>query len=164
MQSMQGGIMYNTNHMNKYQAYANAAMTVGKTRQVVMLYDGVIRFVKQSVEAIEQQDYETRFNLLTKSAAIIGGLQSSLDFEHGGDIAKLLYDYYASIDARLFSVHRSNDTAVLQGVIKELKMMRDVWSEIDGADSEKKATAAAEDSAPLPRTPDVQYSGIGVSA
>lgn len=156
--------MYNTNHMNKYQAYATAAMTVGKTRQVVMLYDGVIRFVQQSIEAIEQQDYETRFNLLTKSAAIISGLQSSLDFDNGGDIAKLLYDYYASIDARIFSVHRSNDVAVLQSVIKELKMMRDAWNEIDQADSGKKVTAAAEESAPLPKTAEAQYGSVGVSA
>ncbi|MCQ6468560.1 flagellar export chaperone FliS, partial [Vibrio parahaemolyticus] len=81
-----------------YKAYAAANMTVGKTRQVVMLYDGVMRFVQQAIEAIKKEDYETRYNLLVKSSEIITGMQNSLDFENGGEIAKLLYDYYASID------------------------------------------------------------------
>lgn len=159
--------MYNdTNHMTrKYQAYANAAMTVGKTRQVVMLYDGAIRFVQQASEAIERGDYETRYNLIAKTNAIISGLQNSLDHENGGEVAKLLHDYYASIDARLFAVHRSNDTAVLESVLKELRMMRDAWQEIDRANSEKKQ-AAHEDHAPaLPAGQEAaNYSSVGVSA
>lgn len=161
--------MYSTSHTNKYQAYANAAMTVGKTQQVVMLYDGAIRFVQQAVEAIGRGDYETRYNLLARTNAIISGLQNSLDHENGGEIAKLLHDYYASIDARVFSVHRTNDTKVLEGVLKELRMMRDAWKEIVQADSEKKQVGqeAAESRAePLPAAhPPAQYSGgIGVSA
>lgn len=158
--------MYN---MNKYQAYANAAMTVGKTRQVVMLYDGAIRFVQQAKEAIGREDFETRYNLLAKTSEIVSGLQNSLDFDNGGEVAKLLYDYYASIDARLFSVHRSNDTAVLDGVLKELRMMRDAWHEIDQGQSGKKdnrhdvhdaAPVAGSTHAPVSQ----QYGGVGVSA
>lgn len=158
--------MYNTSHINKYQAYSNAAMTVGKTRQVVMLYDGIIRFVQQAVEAIGRQDYESRYNLLSKSTEIISGLQNSLDFENGGDIAKLLYDYYASIDARLFSVHRSNDINVLTAVLKELKMMRDAWHEIDQGDSAKKQSShdAAAAGTISPHGGGAEYGSIGVSA
>lgn len=159
--------MYNTpKHVDKYKAYAAANMTVGKTRQVVMLYDGAMRFVQQAIEAIKKEDYETRYNLLVKTSEIITGLQNSLDFENGGDIAKLLYDYYASIDARLFSVHRSNNIALLESVIKELRMMRDAWHEIDQADSAKKQTehealrpVALPSGASSPC-----YSSVGVSA
>lgn len=131
--------MYNPNqNMHQYKAYATANMTVGKTRQVVMLYDGAIRFVQQSITAIEKGDFETRFNLLAKTSEILSGLQNSLDFENGGEIAKLLYDYYASLDARIFSVHRSNDIKILESVAKELRMMREAWHEIDQAATEKK--------------------------
>lgn len=131
--------MYNpTQNMHQYKAYATANMTVGKTRQVVMLYDGAIRFVQQAVTAIEKGDFETRYNLLAKTTEILGGLQNSLDFDNGGEVAKLLYDYYASLDARIFSVHRTNDTKILASVIKELRMMRDAWHEIDQAATEKK--------------------------
>lgn len=160
--------MYNTtNQMNKkYQAYAAAAMTVGKVRQVVMLYDGAIRFVQQAVEAIQREDYETRYNQLAKASEVITGLQNSLDYENGGEISKLLHDYYASIDARLFSVHRSNNVAVLESIQKELRMMRDAWHEIDQADAEKKSTAHEEHSGnSLPAGHSAaSYGSVGVSA
>lgn len=126
--------MYNqTSHhsSHKYRAYANATMTVGKVRQIVMLYDGVIRCVRRAIEAIGQADYETRFNQLAKACEIINGLSNSLDYENGGEIAPLLGDYYASIDARLFTVHRTNSIEVCNAVIRELRMMRDAWDEID---------------------------------
>ncbi|MCH2546200.1 MAG: flagellar export chaperone FliS [Alphaproteobacteria bacterium] len=157
--------MYNTSkNMHQYKAYATANMTVGKTRQVVMLYDGALRFIQQSIEAITREDYETRYNLLAKTSEIISGLQNSLDFENGGDISKLLYDYYASLDARLFTVHRSNDVAMLEAVSKEIRMMRNVWHEIDQEQSgAAKTSAEADSSAPVMPTTEA-YSGVGVSA
>lgn len=158
--------MYNNQHMNQqYKAYATASMTVGKVRQVVMLYDGSIRFVQQAMEAIQREDYEARYNLLVKATQIIEGLQNSLDFENGGEISQLLYDYYASIDARLFAVHRSNDVKVLESILKELRNMRDVWNGIDQGDAEKKQTAHEAESAAMPHTPGTaEYNSIGVSA
>lgn len=123
---------YQANPMaQKYQAYATAALTVGKVRQVVMLYDGTVRLVQKAMDAIGREDWETRFNTLAKASEIISGLQNSLDFENGGEISKLLYDYYASLDARIFSVHRNNDLKVCESIIKELRMMRDAWDAID---------------------------------
>lgn len=157
--------MYNSKNMHQYKAYATANMTVGKTRQVVMLYDGAIRFVQQSIEAISRQDYETRFNQLAKASAIISGMQNSLDHENGGEIAQLLHDYYSSIDARIFSVHRSNDAAVLESIVKELRMMRDVWHEIDRADSAKKHPTETVEPASMQAVPaDVSGYNLGVSA
>ncbi len=138
--------------MQQYQAYAAAAMTVNKVRQVVMLYDGAIRFVQQAIEAIEKEDYETRFNQLIKASDVVVGMQSALDFEQGGEISKLLYDYYASIDARLFAVHRSNDAAMCEAVIKELRMMRDAWDQIDKDEAQTAAKSGKEtrDTSPTP--------------
>lgn len=167
--------MYNTSkNMQQYKAYATANMTVGKTRQVVMLYDGALRFIQQSIEAIGKGDFETRYNLLAKTSEIVTGLQNSLDFDNGGEISQLLYDYYASIDARLFSVHRTNNVATLEAISKELRMMRDAWDEIDQVDAAKKNAAhsrvdaeATSDSntAAIPaRQGASDYSGVGVSA
>ena len=115
----------------KYQAYAAATQTVARTKQIVLLYDGAIRFVQQAKEAIGDKRIEDRYNLLIKASEIITGLQACLDFEHGGEIAKILYQFYSSIDQRLFSIHRTNDVASCDEVIAELKQMRDVWQEID---------------------------------
>lgn len=117
--------------MTPYKAYNRATHTVTKTRQVVMLYDGMIRFLQQAGEAIERKDYETRYNKLTRVTDIAIGLQACLDFEAGGDSAKVLYDFYASLELRIFQLHRTNDIEACQKIIAQVKEMRDMWDRFD---------------------------------
>ncbi|MCE2927330.1 MAG: flagellar export chaperone FliS [Rickettsiales bacterium] len=147
----------------KYQAYASATQTVAKTKQIVLLYDAVIRYLQQVKEAISEKRIEDRYNLLIKASEIIFGLQSCLDFENGKDIARILYNFYSSIDSRVFSIHRSASLQMCDEVIAELKQMRDVWHEIDqggdaGGDTPAAITppseAAASDVATIAPTPD----------
>ena len=118
-------------HQTQVAAYKNNSHMVRKTRQVVMLYEGAIRYVKQARKAIEGKDIQTRYNSLTKACDIITGLQLSLNFDKGGDVAQLLYDYYASLDMRLLSIHQSEDLELLDSCERHLKMMREAWDEID---------------------------------
>ncbi len=117
--------------IQQYKAYNVASATVPKTRQVVMLYDGAIRFMQQAKLAIDEKRIEDRFNLLNKVSEVLLGLQGSLDYTHGGEIAPLLYDYYSSLDSRIIYVQRTNDMKILDSVIAELKTMRGAWGEID---------------------------------
>ncbi|MDE3015906.1 MAG: flagellar export chaperone FliS [Pseudomonadota bacterium] len=118
-------------HKYKYQAYAAATQTVARTKQIVLLYDGVIRLVQQAREAIHGQRIEDRFQLLTRASDIITGLQCCLDFDKGGDVARTLHHFYIDINARIFSVHRSNSLDTCNEIVAELKQMRDTWQEID---------------------------------
>lgn len=115
----------------KYQAYAAATQTVAKTKQIVLLYDGIIRFVQQAKEAIREKRIEDRYHILTKANEIIMGLQGCLDFENGGQIAKILYNFYTNISGNIYAIHRTNSIESCDEVIAELKKMRDVWDEID---------------------------------
>lgn len=130
----------------QYHAYNMATQTVPKTRQIVMLYDGAIRFARQAGEAIEQNDFAERFRLLVKVSDIVTSLQAALDFENGGEVAQILYDYYSSIEARVHYVHRKNDQRILTSVITELKQMRDAWNNIDTQQLENDLTPVAQDS------------------
>lgn len=118
-----------------YKAYANATQTVARTRQIVMLYDGAIRFLKQAQDVNKTRQIEERFNLLVKTSDIINGLQSCLDFEQGGEIARTLYAFYASVDSRIFSLHRHSSEKNYEQIIQDLKQMRDVWVNIDHQES-----------------------------
>lgn len=118
-------------HQHKYQLYHAAKQTAPKTKQIVLIYDGVIRLVQQAKDAIREKRIEDRFRLLTRAADIITGLQCCLDFEKGGDVARVLQQFYAEIHARMFSIHRSNSIADCDDIISELKQMRDAWDEID---------------------------------
>lgn len=128
-----------------YKAYSRATHTVSKTRQVVMLYDGMIRFLQQAGEAMEKKDFETRYNKLMRVSDIIIGLQGCLDFESGGVSAKTLSDFYSAIDMRIFALHRSNDKNECLAITAQLKEMRDVWDKIDrGNEPQITAEAAAK--------------------
>jgi flagellar protein FliS len=141
---------------NKYQAYASATQTVAKTQQIVMLYDGAIRYIQQAKEAIRDKRIEDRYNLLIKAGEIIVGLQACLDFENGKEIARILYNFYSSIDTRMFSIHRTNSMETCDEIIEELKQMRSVWYDIDkgaSADASVQAEAEPENTAP-PASPE----------
>jgi len=116
---------------NLYKAYHKASHTVSKTRQIVMLYDGTIRFLQQAGEAMEKNEYERRYNTLSRASEIISGLQGCLDFNTGGDMAKILFDFYSNIDLRILTLHRTNDKAACDAIIADLKQMRDSWDRID---------------------------------
>ena len=115
----------------QYQAYVSATQTIAKTQQIIMLYDGVIRLVKQGKEAISEKRIEDRYHLLTKAADIIHGMQGCLDFDNGGEIAKILYSFYSNVDSRLLAVQRTNNVADCDEVIEELRQMRDAWVSVD---------------------------------
>ena len=146
---------------NRYKAYNNASQTVAKTRQVVMLYDGAIRFLNQAKEAIETGDIEQRYMKLTRVTEILTGLQSCLDYEAGQEAAKLLNGFYTSIEMRVFSQHHTPDVEKCAQIIKELKEMRDVWDAIDRGKDGK--AEAADTSGSNPVAP-VAMDSITVSA
>lgn len=120
---------YQNYHHNAYKAAAYREES--KTRQVVMLYEGVLNSVKKAKHAMETGDIEARYNNLTKACEILTGLQLSLDFEHGGEISQLLYDYYAGLDMRLNHLHFTQDMAICDLCIRQLEMMKSAWEDVD---------------------------------
>lgn len=130
------------NHQS-VKAYHRANHTVAKTRQVVMLYDGAIRFLKQAREDMVGGHIEARFNKLVRVGDIIMGLQSCLDFDNGGDSAKVLYGFYSNIDMRIMGLHRTGNVEECDRIIQDLKEMRDVWDKIDRGDGAEKPAAPA---------------------
>lgn len=116
---------------NKYQAYAAATQTVAKTQQIIMLYDGVIRLVQQAKDAIANKRIEDRYHLLAKAGEIVHGLQGCLDFDAGKEIANVLFSFYSTIDSKIFSIQRTNDIALCDEVIADLKQMREAWQAVD---------------------------------
>lgn len=134
-------------HQDVYKAYHRATHTVAKTRQVVMLYDGVLRNLKQAKDAMVAGDVPSRFQKLVRAGDIIMGLQSSLDFDAGGDVAKILYDFYSSLDARILSTLNSNNTELVDQLMQEIRDMRDVWETIDKQQGDVPAEPAANSAA-----------------
>lgn len=113
-----------------HSAYKNAYQTMDKTKQVVLLFDATVKTMMHAREAIKDERIQDRYNLLTKAGEIVYGLQKSLDFDNGGEISQILYDYYAGIDRRIMSLHREDNLDLCDQVIEDLKSMQSAWKEI----------------------------------
>lgn len=155
---------------SQYQAYSIATRTVAKTRQVVMLYDGAIRFLRQAEAAIEANQIEERFKLLQRTSEIITGLQSSIDFDTGGDVAQTLHRFYTGISMRILDINFKGDQskAICGEIIAELKQMRDIWDSIDHTLNQPAADKTSETAAtathPAPSSASATESSISFSA
>lgn len=121
---------YQTNTAG-YGAYKDAREMTTKTQQIVLLYEGIIAFLRQAKDAIEHSRIEERYQRLTKAGDVILGLQNSLDFKSGGDMAHGLYDFYSDQLSALHRIQSTNDPAQCDAVIKSFKDMLDAWRQID---------------------------------
>jgi len=125
-----------------YQSYAAATQHAAKAQQILMVYDGVIRYVQQTKDAIADKRIEDRYKYLSKASEIIMGLQAAIDFENGGTIARLLYEFYSSMDRRIATIHRSSSAKMCDEVMAELTKMRNAWYAMDNGAPTAKETSA----------------------
>lgn len=97
---------------------------------VVMLYDGALRFVGEAIDADAVGQIGRRGQAISKSLAIIGELQSTLNVPAGGDLAVELDRLYTYMQGRLLDVSVKKDRAALPEVQRLLSTLRDAWSQI----------------------------------
>ena len=87
-------------------------------RQIVLLHESAIRNLLDAKLAIAERRIEDRFHRVTRAHAIVGALQSSLDFELGGEIAPLLDRLYDHILGRLMSINLQDDPAICDEIVQ----------------------------------------------
>ena len=118
-----------SNHVNPYQAYQTASATVDTGAQIVMLYDGAIKFMQQGCEAIKEKKYKISFKSIDNACAIINGLASSLDVSRNKEIAEALDEYYHSLDVRMMLFQHNHDMQTYDNIIEDLRAMRESWKD-----------------------------------
>lgn len=130
-------------HLRASAAYRDAEAHT-PARQIVLLHDSAIRNLEEARSAIADRRVETRFNRVTKAHAIIGALQSYLDFDRGGDIALLLDRLYGHILNRMMLINLHNDPTICDELVRLLQRMRVGWAELaSGPDSAQLAAPPA---------------------
>ncbi len=121
-----------------YSKYNEAKKnTASKLKQVIMLYDTCIKHIKNYLALIGKGKIEEKYNFLNQASEIIEGLQASLDYDNGGEISKILEEYYTSIYMRIMHLHHKEDKQIAESIIKELQVMRNAWVAVDEGDTEE---------------------------
>ena len=137
--------------MNKIKkAYRqNQLEGVPPERITLMLFEGALGFIDGAREASLAGDGPGRGERITRTLAIIGELQATLDFETGGEIATNLMTLYDYMTRELLKANLHGDADLLSHVADVLRDVRDGWAEMveQVAADRNKASSAPDESA-----------------
>jgi flagellar secretion chaperone FliS len=97
---------------------------------VVMLYDGGLRFLQQTVDAMQRGDLVAKRDSLSRAMAIVAELHGMLDLEQGGEVAASLDSLYTYMMERLTTANQQRDPAPVAEVMRLMTSLRDAWSQI----------------------------------
>lgn len=116
---------------NAAHAYLQTQVgTTGQGEIVVMLFDGALRFLAQAREKMEAKDYAAKGLLISRALDIINELDSSLNQDVGGELAKNLHQLYFLCTTRLLQANMKLDMAKLDSVVEILTGLRGAFAQI----------------------------------
>lgn len=96
-------------------------------KQIVMLYDGAIKFLNMTAVDIDNKDIAAKAENSTRALDIINYLQSILDFEKGGDVAHALDNLYGRITVLILRASAELDAALMRRAAELLQPVRNAW-------------------------------------
>ncbi|MCP2239190.1 flagellar export chaperone FliS [Thermoanaerobacterium thermosaccharolyticum] len=103
----------------------NSIMTASPEELVLMLFNGIIRFVNEAKQAIDDKNIERAHNSITRAQDIVLELMSTLDMQY--DISKNLYSIYDYISRRLIEANLKKDKVALDEVESLVSDLKDTW-------------------------------------
>jgi flagellar secretion chaperone FliS len=120
--------------MNPYatvkQAYTESSiLTASREQLVVMLYDGALRFLRQSAEAMRTGNRELSRSRMRSAEAIVDELNWTLDMSYG-DVPTRLRLIYLFCKRQLIRANLEQDPRKIDGVARLLAELREAWVEI----------------------------------
>jgi flagellar secretion chaperone FliS len=116
------------NKTNAYGKVANAE--TDPLKQIVMLYDGAIKFLNLAAIDIETGDILSKSEHTNRALDIILYLADILDWERGGEVANVLNNLYMSLTAKILKASFSLDAAEMRHAAELLAPVRDSWNTI----------------------------------
>jgi flagellar protein FliS len=95
-----------------------------------MLFDGLIESLRAAEGQIARGAIEEKSRSLARAGKIVLGLQSALNFESGGEIAKNLDELYGYVTRRLLHVNLHNDLEALKEIYGLMSEIQNAWSTV----------------------------------
>lgn len=120
------------NALDSYKVVGNQTGVVDANphRLIQMLFEGALDRLNMAKGFIEHDNIEARSIYINKAISIIGGLQSSLNNEAGGEIADNLDSLYDYLMRRLYDANRQNSIEMVEEVLVLLKEIKSGWDAI----------------------------------
>ena len=109
--------------------------TAGQGQLIIMLYNEVAKYLDEALQILGTQEagkkdpgcIEKFGKAIVKAQDVITELMVSLDFEHGGDIAKNLFSLYTWFNRELVEANISHDALRISKVRDLVDDLRGAW-------------------------------------
>ncbi len=116
------------NAVNTANAYkVQQIMTATPEQLTLMLYNGAIRFVHESIDALAAEDYQKAHNSNLRAQDIVREFVCTLDMSI--EMSQSLAALYEYIEYNLIEGNIKKDRTHLEQAYEMLKEMRDTWAE-----------------------------------
>tara|TARA_B110000902_G_C14205677_1_gene549490 strand:+ start:602 stop:1015 length:414 start_codon:yes stop_codon:yes gene_type:complete len=118
----------NKKALNAYHNVHVAAVPYADGIQLIqMLFDGLIDSLSSAEGEIKRKNIQEKCRALNRATSILYGLQDSLDFKKGSDLARNLSDLYEYMVRRVMFANIHNDIGALQEVKGLVNEIRGAW-------------------------------------
>lgn len=104
-------------------------MTANKEAILLLLYEGLIRFLKQAILAIQKKDIQEKSRLIGRGQDIVNELRATLNRKQGGELAVSLDSLYGFVTDRLMLANKDNDVEKLEEAINILTTLHEAWQQ-----------------------------------
>ena len=91
----------------------------------LMLYNGALRFIAESIQGVENKDIQKAHNANIRAQEIIREFRATLDMQY--EISKSLDKLYEYMEFRLLQANAKKDKTQLEEVKNMLQELRDTW-------------------------------------
>ena len=127
-----------------------AVKTIGPEKLIVLLYEGLIRYLNQARAALVTRDMAGKARQINNAQAVVLELRNALDHEAGGAIAGNLAALYNYIFTENMNALIDNDPRHIDNNLRVLQPLLDAWSRIPDGTAERARRDWATASPPAP--------------
>lgn len=131
--------------------------------QIVLLYQGAIRFGTQHLAYLERGEIEQAHRASIRCQEIVTALRGSLD-RSAGPIARQLDELYGFVLQRLVSGNMTKTARPTEEAIEILRGLLDAWQELAARPASAQADAPATEAAPRAAMSRPVFVGAGTYA
>ena len=93
----------------------------------IALYDGIIRFMYNAIDAVDRGDAAQRRYAVKRAMNIVIHLQATLKMDIGGKPAAALAEFYTAMFALMLQGSQANSREKFEHVIACVKNVREAW-------------------------------------
>ncbi len=119
------------NALNQYRSSDNSSISLADPHALILrMMSGAIDRIAQAKGAIQQNMVKEKGELISKSIAIIGGLNACLDHSHDSELSANLEALYDYMSMQLLQANIHEDTDKLDEVSRLMNEIRSAWIQI----------------------------------